>query len=226
VSFAIPIDIAMEVVGQLRATGKVQRGRIGVQVQDLTADLARSFGLNDVNGALVSIVEDGGPAAKAGLTAGDVILAVDGKPVTTSADMARMVATSRPGARMALRVWRAGANLTLSVTVAEQAIERPALAAPPEHGGTLASPAGLQLRELTAQQRARAGIGAGVLVSGASGPAVRAGILPGDLILALNHKPVRNVSECMARLVAGRGSTLAVLIKRGDASLFVPLRLE
>jgi serine protease Do len=201
------------------------RGRIGVQVQELTADLANSFGLKDVSGALVGVVEKGGPADRAGILPGDVIVAVGGRPVQTSSDMARMVAGTRPGTTVPVQVWRHGETKTLAVTVAEQKPERPAVAALPDKGEPQASPAGLQLRELTTQQRASAGIGAGVLVAAASGAAVRAGILPGDLILALNNAPVQSVQAFEHALAHSEGKTVAVLIKRGDASLYVPLRL-
>ena len=123
-SFAIPIDIAMEIVQQLRAGGKVTRGRIGVQAQELTADLAASFGLKQIRGALVALVEKGGPADKAGIVPGDVILTFNGKPVDTSADLARLVGSTKPGATVTAELWRKGAPASVKVTVAELKPER------------------------------------------------------------------------------------------------------
>jgi serine protease Do len=119
VSFAIPMDIAMEITQQLRAGGKVTRGRIGVQAQELTADLAASFGLKEIRGALVALVEKGGPADKAGIVPGDVILAFNGKPVNTSADLARLVGGTKPGTTAGADLWRKGAAASVKVTVAE-----------------------------------------------------------------------------------------------------------
>jgi serine protease Do len=123
-SFTIPIDLAMDIVKHLRTSGKVTRGRIGVQVQELTADLAASFGLKDINGALVALVEKNGPADQAGIQPGDVIMAVDGKPVQSSADLARLVAGTRPGSTITVDVWRKGATTPVKVAVAELVAER------------------------------------------------------------------------------------------------------
>jgi serine protease Do len=118
-SFTIPIDVAMDISKQLQASGKVSRGRIGVQAQELTAELAASFGMKDLDGALVAMVEKGGPADQAGIQPGDVILAFNGKPVQTSADLARLVAGTKPGSSAKAEVWRKGARQTVNVTVAE-----------------------------------------------------------------------------------------------------------
>jgi serine protease Do len=123
-SFAIPMDIAMDIVTQLRASGKVTRGRIGVQAQELTADLATSFGLKEIQGALVALVEKGGPADKAGIVPGDVILKFDGKPVNTSADLARLVGSTKPGTTVTVDLWRKGAPMSVKLTVAELKPER------------------------------------------------------------------------------------------------------
>lgn len=130
-SFAIPIDIAMEIAQQLRTAGKVTRGRIGVQAQELTADLAASFGLKEIRGALVALVEKGGPADRAGIVPGDVILAFNGKPVNTSADLARLVGGTKPGSTVDAELWRKGASVSVKVTVAELKPER----LPPQSGG-------------------------------------------------------------------------------------------
>jgi serine protease Do len=123
ISFAIPIDIAMAVANELRETGKVTRGRIGVQVQELTVDLATSFGLKEPEGALVAAVEPKAPAQKAGIQAGDVILSVEGKPIESSADLARIVANSKPGATITAEVWRKGEALKVPIKVEEMPAE-------------------------------------------------------------------------------------------------------
>jgi serine protease Do len=127
-SFAVPIDIARDIAQQLRGSGKVMRGRIGVQAQEVTADLAASFGLKEIGGALIAMVEKGGPADKAGIEPGDVVLAFDGKPVQTAADLARMTGSTRPGSTVTLDTWRKGEKRQAKVTVAELPPERPAAA--------------------------------------------------------------------------------------------------
>jgi serine protease Do len=123
ISFAIPIDIAMAVANELRETGKVTRGRIGVQVQELTVDLATSFGLKEPEGALVAAIEPKAPAQKAGIQAGDVILSVEGKPIESSADLARIVANTKPGATITAEVWRKGEALKVPIKVEEMSAE-------------------------------------------------------------------------------------------------------
>jgi serine protease Do len=224
VSFAIPIDIAMDVVKQLRTSGKVMRGRIGVQVQELTAELASSFGLNEVRGALVGIVEENSPAEKAGIRPGDVILSFDGKPVLTSADLARMVASSRPGTTVVLQLWRKGAVSSVNVKIAQVAEQSVAMKTADEDEPQSA-PVGLQVSELTAQQQEGMGIKGGVLVRDAEGAAARAGIEAGDVIVALNNTPVRSANDLEQQLAQNKGNTVALLIKRGPATIFLPLHL-
>ncbi|MBS1185376.1 MAG: peptidase Do, partial [Proteobacteria bacterium] len=149
VSFAIPIDVAMEVVGQLKAGGKVSRGWLGVVIQEVTADLAESFGLDRPRGALVSEVQADGPAARAGLQASDVILQFNGKPVETSGDLPRMVGMAKPGAKIPLQVWRKGKMQEVQVVLGELPGEE-ALA---DKGGKTYSRGGVALSELTAEQR-------------------------------------------------------------------------
>ncbi len=229
-SFAIPIDVAMGVVKQLRASGKVQRGRIGIQVQEMSADLASSFGLKEVTGALVGMVERNGPAERAGIRPGDVILMFDGKPVASSADLARMVADSRPGTSVVLRYWRKGESGSVSVKVEELKPERPSVAAaPPEQvdpAALQANSAGLQLGDLSTEQRARLKTVDGVLVRGAVGAALRAGLEHGDVILALNDQPVQTVAALEKQLDDHAGQTVALLVRRGEANVYVPLRLQ
>ncbi|MDC8758279.1 DegQ family serine endoprotease [Janthinobacterium fluminis] len=228
-SFAIPIDVAMDVVKQLRGSGKVRRGRIGVQVQEMSADLAASFGLKDVTGALVGMVEKNGPAEKAGIRPGDVILSFDGRPVPTSSDLARMVAESRPGSTVALRYWRKGQVASVNAKVEELLPERgssSAGASVPEAEAVQSNAAGLQLSDLSAEQRARLKTTDGVLVRGATGPALRAGIQTGDIILALNQQPVHSAAALEKQLENVAGQTVALLVRRGPATVYVPLRMR
>ena len=226
-SFAIPIDVAMEVVKQLRVSGKVLRGRIGVQVQDLTTELANLFGLKEVGGALVGALEGNGPAQRAGIRPGDVVLSIDAKEVPDSAELARMVAAARPGATLALKIWRRATLSSVNVKVEELLPEAGQAALAPLSGPDdgEAGSSGLQLDDLTVEQKARLKTSAGVLVRGVAGPALRAGIQHGDVILALNDLPVRDVAALQAELAKNSGQTVAVLIRRGATVMYLPLRL-
>lgn len=226
VSFAIPIDIAMDVAKQLRESGKVTRGRIGVQVQELTADLAASFGLKDANGALVSMVEKDGPAAKAGIQPGDVIRAFDGKPIQSSPDLSRLVASTKPGASVNVDLWRKGALRTVKVTIGELPSER--VAAKPEDAGQApaAGRAGLVLAEVTPEQRARLKVDHGLVVRNVTGAAIPSGIQHGDIILAINDVPTTTVANFEEQLKRNAGKPIALLIKRGSDTLYVPLKLN
>ncbi|MDB5729677.1 MAG: protease Do [Noviherbaspirillum sp.] len=221
-SFAIPIDIAMDVVKQLRTTGKVTRGRIGVRAQELTIELASSFGLKEPNGALIASVEKGSPADKASLMPGDVILAFDGKPVQSSSDLARLVANTKPGSTVAVEVWRKGAPKTIQVTVGEQVAEPPAAQGEPEQ--TPVNRAGLGLSELTPQQKSALKLEHGLLVRKAAGPAGRAGIQEGDVLLAINDVPAASVADFEAQLARSKGGSVALLVKRGAETLYVPIK--
>jgi serine protease Do len=223
-SFAIPIDIAMDIVKQLRAGGKVVRGRIGVQAQELTADLAASFGLKEIQGALVALVEKGGPADKAGILPGDVILRFDGKPVNASADLARLVGGTKPGSAVTVDLWRKGAPASVKLSVAELRPER--LAPQSSNQPEAPNPVGLVLRELTLQQRTSTGVEHGLVVNGISGLALQAGIQRGDVVLAVNDVPVRSRKELDALLAERDGATVALLIRRGPETLYLPLKAK
>jgi serine protease Do len=224
VSFAIPIDVAMEVVGQLKADGKVSRGWLGVMIQEVTADLAESFGLDRARGALVSDVAADGPAAKAGLQAADVILSFNGKPVENSGDLPRMVGAARPGSKLALGIWRKGKAQTLYVVLGEL----PGAEQAAEAGGDKTySRGGLALSELSPEQRRELKIDHGLLVEEATGDAVRAGIRTGDVILAVNNGKVATV-EAFRQAIAGvpAGKSAAILVRRGDGALYIPLKIS
>jgi serine protease Do len=220
-SFAIPIDVAMDVQNQLAHGGKVQRGRLGVSVQTLDQDLARSFGMETPQGALVNQVQDNMPAAKAGIKAGDVILKVDGAVVEDSAMLSRLIASKKPGQRVAVELRRNGKPESLSVALGEMT---PMIAASddtpdPTKTGRL----GVVVQPLDEAAREGAG-GRGVLVTEVAGAAARAGIRPGDVILAVNSAAVQSPAD-LKRLVSSASDRIALLVHRDDAEIFVPVTL-
>ncbi len=223
VSFAIPIDVAMEVVEQLKAGGKVSRGWLGVVIQEVTADLAESFGLDRPRGALVSQVLADSPAARAGLQASDVILQFGGRPVENSGDLPRMVGVTKPGSRIPLQVWRKGKMQTVTVELQELPGEEEAAG----KTGKTYSRGGLALSELTPEQRRELRIDHGLLVEEVAGDAARAGIRVGDVILAVNNGKVATV-EAFRKAIAAvpKGKSAAILVRRGEGSLYIPLKIS
>ncbi len=223
VSFAIPIDVAMEVVNQLKAGGKVSRGWLGVVIQEVSADLAESFGLDRPRGALVAQVQPDTPAAKAGLQPADVILEFNGRPVENSGDLPRMVGMTKPGAQTPVMVWRKGKAQQLTVVLGELPTE----SAQMEGGSRAFSRGGLALSELSAEQRRAMDLDHGLMVEDATGDAARAGIRSGDVILAVNNTRVATV-EAFRKAIAAvpNGKSAAILVRRGDGSLYVPLKIS
>ena len=228
-SFAIPIDVANEIAQQLRTAGRVTRGRIGVVIQPLTKELLESFGLSKLQGALVNSVEKGGPAEKAGIEPGDVILRFDGKPVNSSEDLPRLVGAVKPGSKVTVQLWRNKQTRDVQIVVAEMQDDRAAAAQKGRREGKppAAQPSvhGLTLAELTEAQRKELKIAGGVLVENAQGAAARAGIRKGDVILAVNNQDVKSVeqfNQLMGQLDKGR--IVALLVRRGANSLYVPFR--
>jgi serine protease Do len=231
-SFAIPIDVAMEVQSQLRASGKVSRGRLGVVIQEVSKELADSLGLSKPIGAVVNAVEKGGPAEKAGLEAGDVILKFDGKTINNSADLPRMVGVVRPGNRAVLQVWRKGATRDIAVTIGEMVDERQANARqsrgtkPPEQA---ANRLGLVVSELTAEQKRELKMNSGLLIEEIRGSGARADLRPGDIVIAVISKgattEVKTVDQ-LNKLLAQfeKGSNVTLLIRRGDMQTFVTIK--
>ncbi len=221
-SFAIPIDMVVKIKDQLVANGKVSRGRFGVTIQEVNQSLAESFGLEHAGGALISSVEPGSPAAKAGLMEGDVILSLDGQDISRSIDLSARVAELRPGVTATLGVWRKGKAQDISIAVGEAKPDTTASnsGSSPENTGKL----GLAVRSLSPEELKLSKVDAGVLVEGVSGPAARAGIQQGDLVLAVNGTPVSNVDE-LRKLAGKAGKHVALLVKRDEARLFVPLVL-
>jgi serine protease Do len=229
-SFAIPIDVAMDVANQLRASGKVTRGRIGVVIQEITRDLAESFGLANTNGALISSVEKDGPADKAGIQPRDIILKFDGKPVNSSYDLPRVVSATRPGSKVAVHLWRKGKTVEVRVTVAEMPNETVAQRGnkhSDEPGGQLVERAGLMLSELTGEQRKELQVDGGLLVEDARGAAARAGLQRGDVILSINNEETVSLdkfNEVLKQIP--KGHNVALLVRRGEASTYIAIRLD
>ena len=219
-SFAIPIDVALNVKDQILAQGHVTRGWLGITIQAVTQPLAQSFGLDKPAGALVSEVEAGGPAAKAGLKAGDVIVAIDGTSIGDSGELPARIGATKPGTPVRLDVWRDGASQRLSVAVGESPTA--SAAGSTTTGEAAAGHLGLALRALTPQERREARTDSGLLVERASGAAADAGIQPGDLLLSANGTPLRSVGQLRA-LAAKKGSHIALLVQRGEERLFVPV---
>lgn len=224
VSFAIPIDVAMEVVNQLKSGNKISRGWLGVVIQEVSSDLAESFGLDRPRGALVSQVTPGSPAEKFGLQASDVILGFAGKPVEDSSDLPRMVGMTKPGVKVPVQVWRRGAMKEISVVLGELPADETVAQG---QDNRAYSRGGLALSNLTPEQRRALKIDHGLLVEETTGDAARAGIRTGDIILAVNNTTVRSVEE-FRKIIAGipKGKSAAILVRRGDGSLYIPLKIS
>ncbi len=221
-SFAVPIEVAMKVKTDLQKYGKVSRGRLGVTIQGVTRELADSFGLKKAQGALVSAVEPKSPADKAGVKTGDIILAVDGRAIENSIDLPRMIGESRPGTAVTLKVWRQGETQELRASLGEAPAEKVARA--DSESKTKPSKLGLAVRPLTEEERKQIEAEGGLLVEQSEGPAARAGVQAGDVILALNNQPVKSVDQ-LRRLVDRSRGSVALLIQREGNKIYVPIRL-
>ena len=233
ISFAIPIDIAMNTVAQLKEKGRVTRGRIGVQIAEVSKETAESFGLPKPYGALVNGVEKGGPAEKGGVEAGDIIVKVDGREVKTSSELPRIVTVKRPGTKVTLTVWHKGAQRDLAITVAEIKDEAPVVA---RHGGPTpkedAKPnrIGLSLIDLTGEQKSELKIKNGVGIEDISGLA-RGDLQPGDVILSVvtrgrntEAKSATQVNALLAKL--DKGAPVTLRLKRGEQEFFATLKIR
>jgi serine protease Do len=221
-SFAIPINEAIKVKDDLVKTGHVSRGRLGVAVQGMNQTLANSFGLSKPNGALVSSVDAAGPAAKAGLQPGDVITAVNGSPVADSTDLPAQVASLAPGSSATVTVWRDKASKDIKVTIGSMSDTKVAKNdnAPEQMQGRL----GVAVRPLTPEEKNNASVSHGLLVQQSGGAAENAGIQPGDVILAVNGRPVTSVDQ-LKQMISQAGNSIALLIQRDNAQIFVPVDL-
>ena len=229
-SFAIPIDVALDIQKQLREKGRVSRGRIGVVIQEVTKDLAVSFGLERPRGALVNAVEKGSPADKGGIEATDIITRFDGKEVDSSSDLPRIVGATRPGSRVAVEVWRQGANRTLNLTVGELLEERiAAREAPPERkpAAQAANRLGIVVSELTAEQKRELKLSHGLMVAEVRAGA-RAELRPGDILLKVVHNGVHTdlkTADQLSRLLSGlnKNAVITLQVRRGESMAFVTI---
>jgi serine protease Do len=224
-SFAIPIDVANNVRQQLVSNGKVTRGRIGVQIQEVNAQLADSFGLDRPRGALVGQVLDDGPAKKAGVKTGDVILSVNGKTVERSAQLPAVISAIKPGDTADIEVWRDRDRKSLSVKVEEFQEETQKVANREVEEPAKADKLGLSVRPLGADERKNAETEGYLLVEDVTGPAAQAGVRPGDVILGVNGKPVKSLAELKSATSNG-SKTVAILLEREGTQLFLPIRIS
>jgi serine protease Do len=221
-SFSIPINVALKVKDQIVATGKASHGRLGVQIQNVNQALAESFGLKRADGALVSSVEPNSAAAAAGLKSGDVITEVNGQPIVGSVDLSSAIGMAAPGDKVKLTVWRDRDTKTVEAKLggAKDDDEQVASADGSVQHGKL----GLSLRPLTRDERRESGIEQGLLVENVGGPAAKAGLQPGDVVLAINGRPVQSMDE-IKRVLDAKPKSVALLIQREGAKIFMPVNL-
>ena len=229
ISFAIPIDEATRVAEQLRTSGRVVRGRIGVQIGPVTKEVAESLGLGAPRGALVTGVEKDQPAEKAGVEAGDIILKVDGRAVEKSGDLPRLIGGLKPGSRATLQVFRRGSTKDLSVTIAEFEADRPTRRAGSEPGSTPPATAktalGLTVSDLTDAQKRELRLKGGVRVDAVEGPASRAGVREGDIILAMDNAEVTDAKQFGAAAAKlDKAKAVSVLVRRGEWVNYLVIR--
>jgi serine protease Do len=229
ISFAIPIDEAIRVSEQLRTTGRVTRGRIGVQIDQVSKEIAESIGLGRAQGALVRGVEAGAPAEKAGIEAGDIITKLDGKAIEKSSDLPRLVGSVKPGTRATVTVFRRGNTRDLTVTIAEVEAEKPARpAAAPETKPPVAGPAqalGLVVAEVSDAQKKELKVRGGVRVETVQGAAARAGLQEGDVIVAIANTEITSVKEFEQALAkTDKTKPVNVLFRRGELAQFALIR--
>lgn len=228
IAFAIPIDEAMRVADQLRTSGRVIRGRIGVSIAPVTKEVAEAIGLGKPTGALVRGVESGQPAEKAGVEAGDIITKVDGKTIESSVDLPRIVGGIKPGSRTTLQVFRRGSYRDLSVSVAEFEAEQTARASTPAEPGAATggkSALGLTVSELSEAQRRELKIRGGVRVDAVEGAAARAGLREGDVLLTIDNVEVTDTKQFLA--IAGKAEksrAVSVMVRRGEWVNYLVIR--
>ena len=226
ISFSIPMDEAIRVSDQLRASGRVTRGRIGVQIDQVTKEVAESIGLGKPQGALIRGVEEGSPAEKAGIEAGDIITKFDGKVIDKASDLPRLVGNTKPGSRVGLTVFRRGASKELNITVAEVQPEKTvAQKGSEDRKGSAAGSLGLVVSDLTDAQKRELRVRGGVRIESAGDPAARSGLREGDVVLAIANTEVlssRDFESVMARVDKSR--PVSLLIRRGDVAQYVLVR--
>jgi len=220
-SFAIPINVAAGVMGQIVATGHATHARLGVTIQEVNQTLADSFGLKKAEGALVSSVVPDSAAARAGLQAGDVILKYNGRPISGANDLPALVSAAKPGESAKVEIWRKGSTQELTAVlgkVQQASADESANGKAQAHGHL-----GLAVRPLTAEERSEAKVSGGLLVEGVAGAAERAGVQPGDIILSLNNMPLKSAAQ-LSELTAHAAKSVALLVQRGDSRIFVPIK--
>ena len=229
-SFAIPIDVAADISTQLKIAGKVSRGRLGVMIQEVTKELAESFGLDKPGGALVTLVQKGGPAEKGGLKAKDVITRFDGKVVDTSSDLPRIVGATKPGSDVSVHVWRDGSTKKLMVQIDEfPSDEKDAsLENKKNKKSDVYNRIGLALRKLSDNEKKQLEVNSGLLVEGIQqGVASRSGMRPNDIILGINNQDVTTVgrfNQLLRKIKEGRN--IALLIRRGKTTYFITMKVN
>lgn len=232
ISFSIPIDEAIRVSDQLRTNGRVSRGRIGVQIDQVTKDVAESIGLGKAQGALVRGVEAGSPGEKAGIEPGDIITRFDGKAIDKPSDLPRLVGNTKPGTKSTVTVFRRGNSRDLSVTIAEIEPDKPARTAEREEqpaskpsASAAAKSLGLAVSDLTEAQKKELKLKGGVKIDSATEAATRAGLREGDIVLAINNTEVANAKEFESALVkADKSKPVSVLFRRGDWAQYALIR--
>ena len=229
-SFAIPINVAIDIADQLKTDGRVKRGRIGVVIQEVTAELAESFGLDAPRGALVNRVEKGGPAQKAGIEVSDVILKFASEDVESSNDLPRIVGQTKPGSIVEVELWRDGKLKTLTIKVGEIPADENASAksnSQKERAKNEVPELGLVVSDLTSQQLKQQELQSGIRIDKVSGVGQKAGLRSGDVILALNNDDVESVEQFVKLMDQySEARSIALLIHRGGGSLYVPIRLK
>ena len=226
IAFAIPIADAMRVSDQLRASGRVIRGRIGEQIAPVTKEVAESIGLGKPAGALVQNAEAGGPADKAGIEAGDIITKVDGKTVEKSGDLPRMIGNTKPGTKITVQVFRRGSTKDIGVTVAELEPDRPARrASDPASAPVQKSALGLTVTDLSDAQKREMRLRGGVRVEAVDGAAARAGLREGDVILSMDNTEIADVKQFnQLAQKAEKAKAVSVLVRRGEAVNYLVIK--
>ncbi|HKW80184.1 MAG TPA: DegQ family serine endoprotease [Casimicrobiaceae bacterium] len=222
-AFAIPIDVAMHVEQQIVEHGKVSHGRLGVMIQDVNQALAENFGLAKPSGALVSSVQKGSAGEKAGLKPGDVIVKLNGEDIAGSSDLPPKIASLKPGSSVTLEVWRNGAPKELTATLGAMN-DKTAVASSTDKQDLASARLGIAVRPLTPEERRDNDLPGGLVVQDVAGAAERAGVRPGDVIVAVNTTPVKDVAQ-LKELVAKSGKTVALLVQRDNAQIFIPVTL-
>ena len=224
-SFAIPIDVAINVADQLKKNGKVIRGWLGVAIQEITEDLSESFGMKDTRGALIAMVEKDSPAERGGILPGDVILKFNKNPLDSTSDLPKFVGTTKPLSEVPVEILRKGKKITLSIKVGEMPNEE-MMVAGKKGPAKEVNRIGLSLRELTTEDRKKINGRNGLLVLEVKGPSIASGIRTGDVILALNNSAVQSIASFNQDIrKIPKGKTIALLIYRNGDTLYIPVKV-